>query len=144
MRELHERDTGDGADTGTDNRPDVAVGQGGDSRRPTIAIVRDAATRTALALEYRRRVEAGDAASGAAVAASPDERGVRAYDTSGKGSHVSGPTPGRDAGVRGDDHRAGDLRSQDIAWTISGHRPGETMAANLELTGRPPVFFRGR
>jgi len=44
MRELHERDTGDGADTGTDSRPDVAVGQGGDSRRPAIAIVRDAAT----------------------------------------------------------------------------------------------------
>ena len=115
MRELHERDAGDGAD-GTDSRPDVAVGQGGDSRRQAIAIVRDAATRTALALEYRRRVEAGDAASGAAVAASPDERGVRAYDTSGKGDHVSGPPTGRDTGDRGDDHRTGDLRSQDIAW----------------------------
>jgi hypothetical protein len=129
MRELHERDTGDGADTGTDSRPDVAAEHSGDSRRPAIAIVRDAATRTALALEYRRRVEAGDAASGAAVTAPPDEQGVCAHDTSGKGDHVSGPPTGRDTGDRGDDHRGEDLRSQDIA-----RRP--TRGADLPASAR--------
>jgi hypothetical protein len=64
MRELHERDTGDGADTGTDSRPDVATGHGGDSRRAAMPTVHDAATRTALALEYRRRVEAGQDVGG--------------------------------------------------------------------------------
>ncbi len=28
--------------------------------------------------------------------------------------------------------------------TVNGRRTGETMAANLELTDRTPVFFRGR
>jgi filamentous hemagglutinin len=116
MRELHEGDTSDGADTGTDSGPDVAAGHGGDSRRPTIATVRDAATRTALALEYRRRVEAGDAASGAPVAVPPDERADRARDASGKGDHASGPPAGRDTGDRGDDHRGEGARSQDTAW----------------------------
>ena len=115
MREIHEGDTGDGADTGTDSRPDVAAGHARDSGRPAIAIVRDAATRTALALEYSRRVEAYDA-SGALVTSSPDERGIRAHGASGKGDHVSGPPAGRDTGDRGDDHRAEDARSQDTAW----------------------------
>jgi hypothetical protein len=56
MREVHERDTGDNADTEPDSRPDAAAGRGSDSRRPTIPIVRDSATWIALALEYRRRV----------------------------------------------------------------------------------------
>ena len=116
MRELHGRDTGDGADTGTDSRPDVAAGHGGDSPRPAVATVPDAATRTARALEYRRRVEAAYASSGAAVTASPDERGVRARDASGKSDHVSGPPAGRDTGDRGDDHRGQDARSPDTAW----------------------------
>lgn len=113
MREPRERDTGDGADTGTDSRPDAGAGHGGDSRRPAIATVRDAATRTALALEYRRRVEAAYAATGAAITASPDEPGGRAHDAAGNGDHVCGPA-GRDTGDRGDDHR-GDARSQDTA-----------------------------
>lgn len=116
MRELHARDTGDGADAGTDSRPDVAAGHGGDSRRPAIATVRDAATRTALALEYSRRVEAANAASGSAVTAPPEEQGVRAHDMSGKGDRVSGPPAGRGTGDRGDNHRGEDARSQDIAW----------------------------
>jgi hypothetical protein len=58
MRELRERDEADGADTGKDSRPDSAAGRGDDSHRPSMASVEDAATRTALALEYRRRVEA--------------------------------------------------------------------------------------
>jgi hypothetical protein len=129
MRELHEGDTGDGADTGTDSGPDVAAGHGGDSRRRAIATVRDAATRTALALEYRRRVEAGDAASGAPVAAPPDERADRAHATSGKGDHASGPPAGQDTGDRRDDHRREDMHSQDTA-----RRP--TRGADLPVSAR--------
>jgi hypothetical protein len=29
-------------------------------------------------------------------------------------------------------------------WTFNGHRAGEMMATNLELTGRTPGFSRGR
>jgi hypothetical protein len=29
-------------------------------------------------------------------------------------------------------------------WTADGRRTGILMAANLELTGRTPAFFRGR
>ena len=121
MRELSEQDTGDGAETGTGSSPDVAAGHG-DSRRPAIATVRDAATRTALELEYRWRVEAEYAAPGIAVGASPDERGACAHDASGKGDHVSGQPSGRDTGDRGDDHRGGDARSQDTAWRLIRHR----------------------
>ena len=122
MRELSEQDTGDGAETGTGSSPDVAAGHGGDSLRPAIATVRDAATRTALELEYRWRVEAEYAASGIAVAASPDERGACAHDASGKGDHVSGQPSGRDTGDRGDNHRGVDARPQDTAWRPIRHR----------------------
>jgi len=115
MRELRERYAGDGADTGTDSRPDAAAGHGGDARRPDIAIVRDAAARTALALEYRQRVEADYAAPGAAVTASPDGRDDRTRDASGEGGRVSGPPAGRVTGDRGDDDRGEDARAQDAA-----------------------------
>jgi hypothetical protein len=35
-------------------------------------------------------------------------------------------------------------RTKPATWTINGHKSGETMAANLEITGRTPAFFRGR
>ena len=35
-------------------------------------------------------------------------------------------------------------REQAMHPAINGRRTGETMAANLELTDRTPVFFRGR
>jgi len=108
MHEFHEQDTGDAADTWTESRPDAAAGHGDDSRRPAIATVRDSTTRIALALEYRQLVKGAEgayAASGAADAASPDDREDRR----------PGPTPGRDARVPDDDHR-GDARSQDMAW----------------------------
>lgn len=138
MRELHERDTGDGADTGTDSRPDVAAGHGDDSRQPAIAIVRDAATRTALALEYSRRVGAAYDAFGAAVTALPDERGVRAHDTSGKGDRVSGPPAERDTGDRGDDHRGEDACSQETAWRSA--RRADLPASARELPNARDVL----
>jgi hypothetical protein len=81
--------------------------------------VRDAATRTALALEYRRRVHAEDAASGTVDAAPPDEQANRAHDTPSKGDHLSGPPAGRDTGDRGDDRDGEDARSRDTARRAS-------------------------
>lgn len=119
MHEFHERDTGDDADTGTGTRPDAAAGHGDDSRRRSaIATVRDSTTRIALALEYRQLVKGAEgayAASGAVGAASPDDRGDRAHGMPGEGDRVPGSTPGRDTGLRDEDHR-GDARSQDMAW----------------------------
>lgn len=118
MHEFHEQDTGDDADTGTDTRPDAAAGHSNDSRRPAIATVRDSTTRITLALEYRQLVKGAEGAyatSGAAGAASPDDREDHAPGMPGEGDRVPGPTPGRDTGVLDDDHR-GDARSQDMAW----------------------------
>ena len=35
-------------------------------------------------------------------------------------------------------------RTRPATRTVNGRRTGEMMAANLELTDRTPVFFRGR
>ena len=126
MREFHEPDTGDDADTGTDTRPDAAAGHGDDSRRPAIATVRDSTTRIALALEYRQLVKGAEgayAASGAAGAAPRTiEEERHAPGMPGEGDRVPGPTPGRDTGVPDDDHR-GDARSQDMAWRPAREEP---------------------
>jgi hypothetical protein len=115
MREVHERDTGDDADIGPGTRPDAAAGPVDDPRRPAIAILRDSATRAALALEYRQRVKRADAESGAVGTAPSDDRGDRAHRMPDEGNHIPGIPPGRNTGVRGDDHRGEDARSQDIA-----------------------------
>src|ERR1700735_1010093 len=91
MREAHERDTGDDADTEPDSRPDAAAGRGSDSRRPTIAIVQDSTTRIALALEYRQRVGGTQVASGAAGTTPLDDREDHAHRTPDEGDQVSGP-----------------------------------------------------
>lgn len=113
MREFHERDTGDSADTGTDSMPGANEGHSSGSRRTAIATVRDAATRTMLAVEYRQRVEAVYAASDAAGAAPPDGRTDPARKMPGKNGHVSGPLAGRDTADRSDDHRGEDAHSTD-------------------------------
>ena len=115
MREVHEQDSGD-ADTGPDSRPDPAAGNGDDPRRPAIAVIRDSATRTAVALEYRQRAEGTPAASGAVGAAPSDDRGDRAHRMPGEGGHAPGAPLRGDTGARGDDPRGEDARSQDMAW----------------------------
>jgi filamentous hemagglutinin len=111
MREAHERDTGDNADTEPDSRPDAAAGRGSDSRRPAIPIVRDSATWIALALEYRQRVEETRVASGSAGTDPRDDREDRTLD---EGDQVSDPPPGKDTGVQGDDHLGEDARSREL------------------------------
>jgi hypothetical protein len=97
MREAHERDTGDNADTEPDSRPDAAAGRGSDSRRPAIPIVRDSATWIALALEYRKLVEETRVASGSAGTDPRDDREDRTLD---EGDQVSDPPPGKDTGSK--------------------------------------------
>jgi hypothetical protein len=115
MREANERGTGEDAGIEPDSRPDAVGGRGSDSRRPAIAIVRDSTTRIALALEYRQRVEATQVASGAAGTAPQDDQEDRAHRTSDEGNQVSGPSPGKDSGSQGNDHRGEDARSPERA-----------------------------
>jgi filamentous hemagglutinin len=70
--------------------------------------MRDSATRIALALEYRQRVEGTQVVSGAP----PDDR---AHQTSDEGDQVSGPPPGKNTGVQGADRRGEDARSPELA-----------------------------
>jgi hypothetical protein len=112
MREAHERDTGDDADTELDSRRDAAAGRGSDSRRPAIPVLRDSATCIALALEYRQRVKETQVASAAAGTHPRDDREDHTRD---EGDQVSDPPPGKDAGVQGDDHHGENARSQELA-----------------------------
>ena len=116
MREVHERDTGDDADTKPDRRPDAAAGRDSDTRRPAIATVGDSSTRIALALEYRQRVEGTQVvASSAAGTVSPNDREDRARRTPDESDRVSASPPGKDTGVQGDNHRGEDVRSGELA-----------------------------
>jgi hypothetical protein len=115
MREAHERDTGDDTDTEPDSRTDAAAGHGNDSRRSAIPIVRDSTTRIALALVYRQRVEGTQIASGAAGTAPRDDREDRADRTPDEGDQGSGPPPGKDTGVQGDDHLGENAHSRELA-----------------------------
>jgi hypothetical protein len=131
MREFHERDTGDGAGNEPDvkpehkpdsksggkpdSRPDGAAGDGGDSRRPGVVVVRDAATRKELSLEYQQRVKAVYAAARAADAAPPDDRGDRARDMPVNGDRAASPPASRNAEDLGGDHRGEGARSKDTA-----------------------------
>jgi filamentous hemagglutinin len=116
MREAHEQDTGDDADTEPDRRTDTAEGCGSDSRPPAFAIVRDSTTRIVLALEYRQRVEGTQVASGAAGTAPPDDRENSVDRAPEEGDQVSGPRPGKAIGVQGADHRGEvDARPQELA-----------------------------
>jgi hypothetical protein len=63
----------------------------------------------ALALEYRQRVEGTQVAAGTAPR---EDRTDRAPD---KGDQVSGPPPGKDTGVQGDDHHGKNARPQEVA-----------------------------
>ena len=126
MREAHERDTGDDTDTEPDSRPDAVTGRGSDSRRPAIPIVQDSATCTALALEYRQRVEETRVASGAAGTDPRDDREDRTPD---EGDQVSHPPPGKETGVQGDDHHGENTRSRELA-----QRP--TRGADLPVNAR--------
>jgi hypothetical protein len=148
VREFHERDTGDGADNDPGNKPDGkpghkpdstsddkpdsgpdgAAGEGGDPRRPGAVVVRDAATRKALSLEYRQHVKAVYAV-GAADAAPPDDRGDRARDVPVSGDRAASPPPSRNVSDRGSDHRGDDARSTDTA-------PCPTRGADLPVSAR--------
>ena len=114
MREVLEQD-GDDADTGPDCRPDAAAGNGDDPRRPAIAVIRDSATRTALALEYRQRAEGTPVPSGAVGATPSNDWGDHVHRKTAEGGHDSGVPPRRDTGARSDDPRGEDAHSQDMA-----------------------------
>jgi hypothetical protein len=126
MREAHERDTGDDADTEPDTRPDAAAVRGSDCRRPAIPIVQDSATCIALTLEYRQRVAEARLASGAAGTDPRDDREERAPD---EGDPVSDPPPGKDTGIEGDDHHGENAGSRELA-----RRPAR--GANLPVNAR--------
>jgi hypothetical protein len=116
MREAHERDTVDNADTEPGGRQDAAVGHGSDSRRPAIPIVRDSTTRIALTLEYRQRVEGTqEVSSGAAGTAPRDDREDRVNRTPDGGDRGSGSPRGADTAVQSDDHQGENARSQELA-----------------------------
>jgi hypothetical protein len=112
MREVHERDTGDDANTELDSRPDAAAGHGSDYHPLAIPVVRDSATCTALALEYRQRVKETQVAYGAPGTEPQDDREDRTRD---EGDQVSNPPPGKDAGVQSDDHHGENARSRELA-----------------------------
>jgi hypothetical protein len=115
MREAHERGPGDDAGTEPDSRPDAAAGRGSDSRQTAIPIVRDSSTRVALALEYRQRVEGTQVAAGTAPRDDRADREDRADHTPDEGDQVSGPPPGEDTGVQGDDHHGENARPREVA-----------------------------
>lgn len=129
MREAHEGDTGDDADVEPDNRADAATERGGGSHRPTIEIVRDSATRVALALKYRQRVEETQVASGAASTASLDAGEDHAHGSFDEGDQASGPPPGKDTEGQGDDHRRKDVSAPEL-----DRRP--TRGADLPASAR--------
>jgi hypothetical protein len=138
MREAHERGPGDYADTESDCRPDAAAGLGGDSpRQPVIPIVRDSSTRMALALEYRQRVEGTQVAAGTAPR---EDRTDRAPD---KGDQVSGPPPGKDTGVQGDDHHGKNARPQEVARRPARGADLPASARELRTHGTSCRTWRG-
>ena len=132
MREAHERDTGDDAETEPDSRPDAAAGRGSDSRRPAIPIVQGSATCIALALEYRQRVEETRVASGAAGTDPGDDREDRTPD---EGDPVSDPPPGKDTGVQGDDPRGENARSRELARSRRGKPTFPSMHGSCRTRG---------
>lgn len=115
MREFHERDHGDDADNRPDSTTDSAAGHDGDSHRPAVSTVRDAATRIALSLDYQQRVKAAYAVSDTADAASPDDR-ERGRDMPIHGDHVSSPSVDRVPDERSDDHRRVEARSRETTY----------------------------
>ena len=60
----------------------------------------------------------------------------------GKANHLKPIHTGGTASIT--TRRDAGQRTRPATRTINGRRTGETMAANLELTDRTPVFFRGR
>jgi len=106
MREFHDRAADDGADTGAGSGADADERDAGDSRRPGLATVQDAETRTDLALAYRRRV------AGECTPSAPGD----ARSLSGQGRHSV---------VTMDTERDGAVRAQaeqDANSKGAGHR----------------------
>lgn len=114
MREVHERD-GDDADTGPDSSPEAAAGNRDDPRRPAIAIIRDSATRTALALEYRQRAEGKARRVRRSGHRSYRRPGDRAHRMPAERGHAPDPPPGRDTAACSDDPCGEAARPEDMA-----------------------------
>ena len=130
MREFHERDADDRPDNESggkpehtpdstsearpDNRLDNGLADGGDSRRLGAVVVRDAATRKAMSLEYQQRIKAVYAAVGATDAAPAGARGDRGRDVPVSAERAASPSV--NAGEQGGRYRADDSQPIDTAW----------------------------